>query len=140
MTDNPYLPAAPTAVENAESRTTEVLDPLIGSQSPIGGAASIVTLDPTGGRVFVDRNVLVRSTDGRLLKGQAFVCRCGCSTTSVYAPEAMLACAFCQTMILRAHAKTWNDGQSQHPVCPGCWEHGHRWRAVLRFLRWLTRI
>lgn len=143
MSDNPYdAPGEGRVVESASSTTQEILDATTGEQGPISGASTIVQADlGSGARVFIERHVRVRSLDGRLLDPaeQVYRCLCGCKAHPI-SRHAVRFCEFCQNPILHQHAKTWDDGLSAAIVCPPCWHPGRYQRALLRFLRWLTRL
>lgn len=144
MPENPYNHSTlrGSAVECASSRTVDVLDSTTQDQIPIGGMSSVVSVDlQTGTRVFTERQIRVRSTDGRLLDPaeQVFRCLCGCKNAPLLTRVSVTFCGQCQAPLFLAHAKTWDDGIVRQPACPPCWRH-HRWqRLLLRFCRWLTK-
>lgn len=125
---------------NAESRTEEILDAMTQRQVAIGGSSVMIML--TGeGRVLQERKVLVRATDGRLITPgeQVYRCLCGCNN-DLLTRHSVFFCAFCQSPIHLTHGKTWDDGLRQERVCPSCWGRDRIKRALLRWLRWLTRL
>jgi hypothetical protein len=142
-TENPYVPrtTAVSVIENAESRTVEIIDEY--GQTPIGGSATIVTVDlSTGGRAFIERQLRVRSTDGRLIDPaeQIYACGCGCNQKPRLTKHAVVFCALCQVPLALDHAKTWDDGRTQVPVCPACFARGRWMRALVRWWRWLMTL
>ena len=143
MSENPNeMPRIGSAVESASSTTVDVLDATTREQVSIGGKSAVITLDlVTGTRVFTERDVRVRSNDGRLIdvQEQVYRCLCGCNTP-LLTRHSVLFCAFCQSPIALTHAKSWDDGITRERVCPACWEPGHRRRAVARVLRWLQQV
>jgi hypothetical protein len=140
--ENPYVPRTEvTVVENAESRTVEIIDEY--GQTPIGGSATIVTVDlATGGRAFIERQLRVRSTDGRLIDPaeQVYACRCGCNQRPRLTKYSVVFCALCQVPLALDHAQAWDDGLTQVPACPACFALGRRSRALVRWWRWLMKF
>lgn len=125
----------------SETTTVEVVDPITGERIIIGGTTTNVVIGPCGERAIVERELLARTNDQRIItaRTEVFACGCGCNALPLLVRDSITFCEACRIPIAIAHAKTCDDGSTTAVVCPSCWQPGHRIRAIKRLLRWVLQ-
>ena len=130
--EQPLLPPNAFIVENQETASVVLHDPVTGARRTIPVKHDAVILNPqTGERAFNSTMALQSSLDGRVIKPEEHLfCReCG---RGPWAAATVAYCVDCQRVIGR-HCCVKNQAQ---PLCKHC-RHRRAWKALWS---WLTGI
>lgn len=119
--------------------TIELIDATSGQCTIVAGTEITIIIGPNGERAVVQREVLARSNDQRVItpNTEVFSCGCGCNALPLLVRDSITFCESCRIPVAVSHAKKWDDGIASAVVCPSCWAPGHLQRAIKKFFRWI---
>ena len=133
------LPLPLDIIENDEVEETLVLE-ADGRTARLARSESAVVLDAQGGRHFIERRLIARTDDGRLIHDVTTPlvgCACGKQLLTI---SSVVFCARCAQPVCRSHAQDVPEFGTNARLCDACWAAACRQITWRRIWAWLTDL